>query len=348
MSSSVLAISRSYYANANKKEERSGGDWKEKAEDFKKLMRMISFGEPIPSHHDNPLQLFIQQIEAESEKNIFTSDATDTLRQSKSKQREENNELMKHFINNKKPKNDNQRKNKSKRKSNIMKTEQRNYEHANDEMALLNFLVKLEEPQFRAQTAQNQFSQQMKARRREALNNAENRYKEIKMKAQRPTRRSSITERSSHKRPIRFVISGNDFKPELLQERKPKFESLLKVPTKQKQATFENPKKKKNNVNDNGKGTGSGNDSWYSRLDLKGAKNKITLSVAFAVIVTALFCVVVQLFKLFASPKNSSGYSDHQVNANRRSTYGYDRIALDIDEDETSATQTDSTEQQHQ
>ena len=47
-------------------------DWSEAVGDFKVLVHAITFGEEIPSHHANPLQMFAKKrADVESAKNPF-------------------------------------------------------------------------------------------------------------------------------------------------------------------------------------------------------------------------------------------------------------------------------------
>ena len=173
-----------------------------------------------------------------------------------------------------------------------------------DDLMLLNFLGQLEEPVSRLSIQSHSNQKHLNS-----LTMAENRYNEIKKKL----KISGAIPKKGH---LISSKSLNDF--------------IETDPYKMKASKKITDKVKGKNSNNSGK------KQWFERIDAKGVKNTLTLSVAFGVFVTALFCVMVQLFKLFASPK-ASGSPGAFDQINRRSTYGYDRIALDIEEDEETA-----------
>lgn len=241
-------------------------DWMEAMNDFKSLVRAVSFGENIPlSHHEQPLQMMARRANGPAAVFILDAKGPESPFKRKNPFRK-----WKGSLNKSTPQRPIQKMAAAKRA-------------ATDEMALLNFLVALEEP--------NNNSVQVQ----QDLKRANARYQAI------------VNKRKARK------LSKNK-------------------PGKNKTA-----KKSKNNSNNNKKMNAfmakkpthdKSKDGF--KLDWKGARNKITLSVAFAVIVTALFCVVVQLFRLFVKPRSGSAYDQ----LNRRSAYGYERIALDVDEDQ--------------
>ena len=288
--SSVFSVS--LCSRLSSQRDKSLPDWKEALTDFKSLVHVISFGEEIPSHHSNPLQILLQSSSSDSKKNPFELPGGWFGKR-------RNGNAKKSFV---KP----QKKFKKRRSSDLkkemaklMNTSQLRNEQSQDDLVLLNFLNQLEEPNTRA-SVQN-------PKNLKSLLMSENRYNEIKNKlgqSQRLSKKSKF-EKIFMKKPV--FKAGTEF-------------NIAKQAVKPKDEN-----KKKNE---------GANKKWYERLDAKGARNTLTLSVAFGVILTALFCVIIQLFKLFSSPKSN-------VNAfeqiNRRSTYGYDRIALDVEEDEETA-----------
>lgn len=275
---------------------KSSPDWNEALDDFKTLVHVITFGEEMPSHHSNPLQmLYVDTESATLKKNPFelpdgwfgNGKRKDKSSKKKSGKKSKSKKQSKKF-----------KKNISKMQARLSSSELKNQQSL-DDLALLNFLVQLEEPKTRSTVQMPKNKKHLSS-----LIMAENRYNEIKKKL-------SVAKYFS-KKPS-FSKSSNNL---LLKSKSSK-------PT--------NDKKTKTG--------GSNGKKWYERIDAKGAKNTLTLSVAFGVIVTALFCVVVQLFKLFANPKGSgNGSAFDQINR-RSAAYGYDRIALDIEEDEESAAQ---------
>lgn len=280
--------------------DKSSPDWTESLDDFKVLVHAITFGEDIPSHQSNPLQVMLIQEAADSNmakppfkipKGWF----------GKGKGNNSKNKKMKKQKKNKTRKN---RKNKNSTKMQSISPSQIRDQQSLDDLALLNFLVQMEEPNSRlaVQSPQNK-------KHLSSLVMADNRYNEIKKKLQ-------LTKSGPKKGRLTSKSRSND--------------NLIETNPYQAKASAS----KKFSI----KGTDPKSDKtkWNKKIDAKGLKNTLTLSVAFGVIVTALFCVIVQLFKLFASPK-SSGSSGAFDQINRRSTYGYDRIALDMEEDEETA-----------
>lgn len=283
--SAALAVAHGKLLSMQRK--KSSPDWTEALDDFKTLVHVISFGEEIPSHHSNPLQMLVMDTNSELKKNPF--DLPDGWF-GKEKKKERSNKKRKSDKKYKSKKNSK----KSKSRMEALSPSQLQNQQSLDDLALLNFLVQLEEPNTRSTVQMPKNKKHLSS-----LIMAESRYNEIKKKL------------SSPKKPAMSAKSKTPSKP------------LLKS----------DPKKagnKKNNDSKQGK-------KWYERIDAKGAKNTLTLSVAFGVIVTALFCVVVQLFKLFANPKGSGNGSSAFDQINRRSTLGYDRIALDVEDDEENA-----------
>ena len=277
--------------------DKSSSDWTESLDDFKTLVRVITFGEEIPSHHSNPLQVMIQTEGMKSDKNPF--ELPEGWFGKKKRGGTKKNNSKKSMKKSKKPKN---KKNKSPKMVYISPSQIREQQSV-DDLALLNFLVQLEEPKSRAsvQTLQNR-------KKLNSLITAENRFNEIKKKIGIPS--TKMTSRRSSRTNLNSNKSKNHGK------------AFSKVFV----SKSANQIKGKKPLNRNDQKT----KKWF---DMKSGKNTLTLSVAFGVIVTALFCVVIQLFKLFVNSKGS-GSSGAFEQINRRSTYGYDKIALDIDEDE--------------
>lgn len=283
--------------------DKSSSDWTEALDDFKTLVRVITFGEDIPSHHSNPLQVMIQTEAMKSAKNPFE------LPEGKNRGRINKNKPKKAIKKSKKRKasKSKNKKNKLHKKARISPSQIREQQSI-DDLALLNFLVQLEEPKSRVSVQSRKNKKNLSS-----LITAENRYNEIKKKIGM----TSSSSKMSSKRSSRINIMTNESK-------KPgKAFSKVFVSKSGDQIKGKKPSKK----ND------SKTKKWFERIDMKGAKNTLTLSVAFGVIVTALFCVVVQLFKLFANSMGS-GSNGAFEQINRRSTYGYDKIALDIEDDE--------------
>jgi hypothetical protein len=280
------------FAQKNK----SAADWTEALDDFKTLVHIITFGEDIPSHQSNPLQVMIQAEGMKSAKNPFELPEGwfGKKKLGRTNKKKFNNKIKKSKKRKtSKPKN----KNKLSKRAYISASQIREQQSI-DDLALLNFLVQLEEPKSRAASIQSRQNKKNLI----SLINAENRYNEIKKKI-------GIT-------PSKKIMFSESKKPRKSFSKI--FVSKSDNQTKGKKAFNKNDTKNK---------------KWFERIDMKGAKNTLTLSVAFGVIVTALFCVVVQLFKLFANSKGS-GRSGAFEQINRRSTYGYDKIALDIEDDE--------------
>lgn len=280
---------------------KSSPDWTEALDDFKVLVHAVTFGEEIPSHHANPLQMFAKKsADIQTAKNPFElpGEWFGGKKGRKSSGGTSRKDLKKSKKHAKSKKN---RKSSKSKKMKAINMQQLHKQQSPDDLALLDFLVQLEEPNTRAsvQTQKNK-------KHLNSLIMAENRYNEIKKRiseTQSKSQKLSLLQRSSK------IAAKSKNHPSKLFSSKP---GGLKEPKK------------------------DGTKNWYDRFDAKGAKNTLTLSVAFGVIVTALFCVVVQLFKLFVNPKGGrNGSTFDQIN--RRSTHGYDRIALDVEEDEESA-----------
>lgn len=240
-------------------------DWMEAMNDFKSLVRAVTFGEKIPlSHHEQPLQMMANRAENAAAVFILDANAHESPFKRKNPFKKWNG-----------PKTSS-----PKRPIQKMAAAKR---AATDEMALLNFLVALEEPNTNSMQVQQD------------LKRANERYQAI-----------------VNKRKARKLSKNKPGKNKTTKKTK-------KQPTSNKKMnSFMSKKPSHDNKSKDG-----------FKLDWKGARNKITLSVAFAVIVTALFCVVVQLFRLFVKPRSGGAYDQ----LNRRSAYGYERIALDVDED---------------
>ena len=282
---------------------KSSPDWNEAIDDFKTLVHVITFGEEIPSHHRNPLQMqiLVQDSSFGLVKNPF--DLPGGWFGKDNKKRGKSQSKKRKF----------QKISKLSKKSNMKRansSSQLQNQQGLDDLALLNFLVQLEDSGTRSEV-------QMPSRKKHlaSLIMAENRYKEIKKKL-------SITHSPSKKQGIisKPKLSNGPLLGVNSQRMKRISPNHFKGNSGSKADKQSDPKGKK----------------WYEKIDAKGARNTLTLSVAFGIIVTALFCVLVQLFKLFANPKGSaSGNSFDQIN--RRSTHGYDRIALDVEDDEENA-----------
>lgn len=272
-------------------------EWTETLNDFKVLVHAVTFGEELPSHHSNPLQMMLIQesVEPNMAKTPFKIPKGwfGKRRGEKSKNRKSKNKSGK------------SRKSKKSTKANMqsISASQLRGQQGLDDLALLNFLVQLEEPNSRLSVQTPQTKKHLSS-----LIMAENRYNEIKKK---------------------FKLSGSTSKKGRLSSKSKNI--LIEADHYKMKAS----KKFTSKINESKSGS-SGKKQWFKQIDAKGVKNTLTLSVAFGVIVTALFCVMVQLFKLFASPK-ASGSSGAFDQINRRSTHGYDRIALDIEEDEETA-----------
>lgn len=267
----------------------NSGEWMEAANDFKALLRAITFGEPLPSHHENPLQMVGMMDEEPSalsddgQLGLFIIAAAGA------------NENEPRFIQ-KKPSilsnTESRTKPKSKSKSAIFESSKK----AEAKRALTSVTSKLSQEDLmllHLLAAQDEPSPRVKA----DLKKAHDRYQALvaerrKAKQGKAKGKGKIAIKANSKRPA----SGP--KPA--------------------------PKTKLDKTKKNG--------GIMDRLDLKGARNKLTVSVAFAVIVTALFCVVVQLFRLCNRSSSSSGRGFDQL-MNRRSG-GYERIALDVDEED--------------
>ena len=286
--------------------DKSASDWTEALDDFKTLVRAITFGEDLPSHHSNPLQIMFHSDYTDSRKARYESPGDRFGKK-------ENGGYKKNRLLNtsKKTKKRKALKTKNKKikfpkKSFIGPAEIR--EQLNiDDLAFFHFLMQLEEPKSRVSVQSHKNKKNLSL-----LITAENRYNEIKKNIEK------ASSKMTSKRSSRINI--------LTKESKKSGKSFSKAfLTKSSDDQIKNIKKSKKNVSKTKK--------WFERIDMKGAKNTLTLSVAFGIIVTALFCVVVQLFKLFSNFK-TSGSSSAFEQINRRSTYGYDKIALDIEDDE--------------
>lgn len=287
---SAIALAQGNKFSAQR--DKSSPDWNEALNDFKSLVHVITFGEDIPSHHSNPLQILVQDENSGLGKNPFEL-PNGWFGKNKNAYK----------INSKRRFDKKLKSRKNTKKSKKSNTKIQNFgasqlhSQSADDIALLNFIVQLEEPH----NTRNIMSKNEK--HLSALLMAEERYNQIKEK----TKLSKSLPKKSK------VFKSNSNSKVILDTNRVSFKNF----NEKADNTKKNPKDKK----------------WYKRIDAKSAKNTLTLSVAFGVIVTALFCVVVQLFKLFANPKGSTGGSAFDQ-INRRSTYGYDRIALDVEDDE--------------
>ena len=275
---------------------RSTPDWEDALNDFKLVIRAVSFGEPIPVHQTNPLQMMaFRPRNEEMFKNPF--DLPENWFGKKKKSSGKGRKLRRHSKSRK------SRKNRSSRPSIQMnKLESlraapiRDHQNLED-LALLNFLVQQEEPSFRIAAA-GPAVETNNEKTLASLLMAEERYNEII--AQQNKSKKLRTMRSKLNGIASFKNSNGGFKT----GSKP---------------TFKQSKESKDKK---------------TRFDGQSIKKTLTLSVAFGVIVTALFCVVVQLFKLFAGSKGSRNGGNAFDQINRRSNYGYDRIALDVEEED--------------
>lgn len=267
-------------------------EWTETLDDFKVLVHAVTFGEELPSHHSNPLQMMLIQesVEPNMAKTPFKIPKGwfGKRRGEKSKNKSGKSRKIK--------------KSTKANKQSISASQLRGQQGL-DDLALLDFLVQLEEPNSRLSVQTPQTKKHLSS-----LIMAENRYNEIKKK---------------------FKLSGATPKKGRLSSKSKNI--LIEADHYKMKAS----KKFTSKIYESKSGS-SGKKQWLKQIDAKGVKNTLTLSVAFGVIVTALFCVMVQLFKLFASPK-ASGSSAAFDQINHRSTHGYDRIALDIEEDEETA-----------
>lgn len=288
--------------------DKSSPNWTDSLDDFKNLVHAITFGEEIPSHHDNPLQVMIR---------------VDNMNSAKAKAKNPF-ELPDGWFGKKKRRGGETSPNKKSKKSKGRKlSKQRNgnkmfggiasinpsqfrEQQSIDDLALLNFLVQHEEPKTRSSVQSRHMKKNLSS-----LIAAENRYNEIKKNIGISRSLKNNSKLSSK----RLKMDINPYESKAFSK---VFADKKGNQHKKKQISMK---------------TGQKNKKWSERIDMKGAKNTLTLSVAFGVIATALFCVVVQLFKLFVNPKGSgNGSAFEQIN--RRSTYGYDKIALDIEDDE--------------
>lgn len=285
------AISVASCKSLTSQRDKASPEWMESLNDFKSLVHAVTFGDEIPSHHSNPLQLLVagpqEQFLFELPNGWFGKGRKKPIGKKSIPSLKKSN---------KKPKFNG---GKSRKMQSMMSSSMLHQNQDNDELALLNFLVQLEEPKNRLHVQSAKSKKQL-----ESLIMAENRYKEIKKKLNTHATKAMKSKRGSDK--------------PLIETDPYKMKSAKKI--------------KKSHFSGNDGKSKKDKKKWYENIDAKGARNTLTLSVAFGVIVTALFCVVVQLFKLFAKPKNGAF---EQIN--RRSTYGYDRIALDIEDDEESA-----------
>lgn len=293
--SSAIAFSNAKFAPSQLK--KASPDWSEAIGDFKVLVHAITFGEEIPSHHTYPLQMLAKRrVNSQLAKNPFDLPG-EWFGGKKGIKSNGGNSRMPVKKSKKSSKSKKNHKSSKAKKSNAINLQQLHKQQSLDDLALLNFLVQLEEPNTRASAQTHKTKKHLSS-----LIMAENRYNEIKKRisaTQTKAQRTSLLSKSSK---LEMKNKKGPSKP---------FTSSKKDDAKSKK--------------------------WYNRFDAKGAKSTLTLSVAFGVIVTALFCVVVQLFKLFANTKGGrNGGAFDQIN--RRSTHGYDRIALDVEEDEETAT----------
>ena len=277
---------------------RLANDWEDSLKDFKLLIRAVSFGDPIPTHQSNPLQIMALRYQNEETfKNPFELPKGWFGKKKKTGHGKKYRRLSK----SKKP-----RKNKSvqstmdKNKLESLRAGPISDHQSLEDLALLNFFVQQEEPSFRVAASTGTKSNNEKTLA--SLLMAEERYNEIigqqKQTKKFKTKRSKLTLASKNPNGG-FGTKSNP---------KPSSENILK---KNKQSK--------------------------TRFDGQTIKKTLTLSVAFGVIVTALFCVVVQLFKLFAGSKGSRVGGNTFDQINRISNYGYDRIELDVEEEDENA-----------
>ena len=301
----VIAIIYATFAVAQGRKQsyqlsKSSHDWSEALDDFKVLVHAISFSEDIPSHHSNPLQIMMvkESVKTNMAKTPFKIPKGWFGKKNRCTSKNKNLKKQKHIKSCK-----NGKSKKSNKLQSLSSSQLRDHQSF-DDLMLLNFLGQLEEPVSRLSIQSHSNQKHLNS-----LTMAENRYNEIKKKL----KISGAIPKKGH---LTSSKSLNDF----IETDPYKMKASKKITDKVKGKTSNN----------------SGKKQWFERIDAKGVKNTLTLSVAFGVIVTALFCVMVQLFKLFASPK-ASGSPGAFDQINRRSTYGYDRIALDIEEDEETA-----------
>ena len=251
LSLSASALTVRHRRTISNNNNNNNNNWNEAASDFKSLLKAITFNEPLPSHHDNPLQmtaplasdqplgLFIIAAESAPQPIIRKTEAKRSMAGAMSQ----------------------------------------------EELMLLNFLVEQEEPS---------------ARVKADLKRADERYRSIQSERKKSQKVKSQKVKS--------------------QKVKDKSKKMKSVKSKPSQSKLSKPSQSK-----------SKSKSFIDKLDLKGARNKLTISVAFAVIVTALFCIVVQLFRLFSRPESGTGFDRL---ARRSHVGGYERIALDVEEED--------------
>ena len=311
--SGVLALSSvKNFAQRDK----SSSDWTEALDDFKTLVHVITFGEEIPSHQANPLQVMIQAESMKAVKNPFElTDGWFGNKRRGNRNSKNSSSKPKSKKGRKSSETKNKKNKRNSRKIASISSSQLREQQSMDDLALLNFLVQLEEPKSRASVQTRQSKKHLSS-----LITAENRYKEIKKKIA-INRSLSNSPKMSSKRSSRMNKDSRKSKKAV-----PVGKAFSKVFISKTGKQIKGGQTSQNNEQKNKK--------WYERIDMKGARNTLTLSVAFGVIVTALFCVVIQLFKLFANTNKGSGNGGAFEQINRRSTYGYDKIALDIEEDE--------------
>lgn len=203
-----------------------------------------------------------------------------------------------------------------------------------DDLVLLNFLAQQENQEIKPQFKVSQSSEDSSKlkERITALKKAEKRFKQLKREQRRIRRRIRRNQRRSRrrnnrnrrKRTVNRKTNEQDLSPDLLAMKQLQKQQAMK-PIK-----FSNIPKR------NPKSADPKKDSWYNNMDLSGVKNVATITVAFGVIVAVLFCVLFQLFRMFKSPKGKGGSKESAADLiARRSTYTYDRIALDMDAEDT-------------
>ena len=122
--------------------DKSSPDWTESLDDFKVLVHAITFGEDIPSHQSNPLQVMLIQEAADSNMakplSKFQRDGLEKgkviTRRTKKMKKQKKNKTRKN------------RKNKNSTKMQSISPSQIRDQQSLDDLALLNFLVQMEEP----------------------------------------------------------------------------------------------------------------------------------------------------------------------------------------------------------
>ncbi len=282
----ALALLSAYSVSALTLRQRRSNDqslnWNEAAEDFKAIIKAITFGEGFPKHQDGPLQV-IPKEQPHMELFILAAEgmspaSMNHVSMAKKSPRVALNPWMA----------------KAKRSPS-------NSALSQEDLLLLNFLASQEEP-----------SQLVQA----DLKRANQRYQSI-ISERKKSKKEKMKKLEKEKK-IKKEKKMYDFQ----MDSKKGSKKMNSKPAKPAKSTKPSKSTKPFKPNKPTK-------PFLSRLDLKGARNKLTISVAFAVIVTALFCVVIQLFRLFSRP--SRGFE--QINR-RSGAVGYERIALDVDEED--------------